>query len=239
MDAPSCAVIQSAFFSTNHCRISTRSCNEMRTEIKKLHARLGKTIIYVTTIRLEAMTLADRIAVLSGGRVMQYATPDEIYHRPAARFVCRLYRIACDEFSSWSVSSDAATATEAGAVRIALPPALAKAAGSHAGQSVDLIRPEDLAIASERDELSVAGSRQPLWCWSHWGRDTGHPADRRARAGLPPDPMSACNPKPLMHECASTRCTCSMPKRHRASIAFPTSATYPLHAEPQSKRREP
>ena len=33
------------------------------------------------------MTLADRIAVLSGGRVMQYATPDEIYHRPAAKFV--------------------------------------------------------------------------------------------------------------------------------------------------------
>jgi multiple sugar transport system ATP-binding protein len=61
--------------------------NEMRTEIKKLHARLGKTIIYVTHDQVEAMTLADRIAVLSAGKVMQYASPDEIYNRPAAKFV--------------------------------------------------------------------------------------------------------------------------------------------------------
>ena len=61
--------------------------NEMRTEIKKLHQRLGATIIYVTHDQVEAMTLADRIAVLSGGHKMQYATPDEIYNRPAAQFV--------------------------------------------------------------------------------------------------------------------------------------------------------
>ena len=60
---------------------------EMRSEIKKLHQRLGVTIIYVTHDQVEAMTLADRIAVLSAGRVMQYATPHEIYNRPAAHFV--------------------------------------------------------------------------------------------------------------------------------------------------------
>ena len=130
--------------------------NEMRTEIKKLHARLGKTIIYVTHDQVEAMTLADRIAVLSGGRVMQYATPDEIYHRPAARFVAGFTGSPAMNFLRGRLSPDAAT-FEAGAVRIALPPALAKAAGSHAGQSVDLgIRPEDLAIASERDDYPVA-----------------------------------------------------------------------------------
>ncbi|MBK6293155.1 MAG: sn-glycerol-3-phosphate ABC transporter ATP-binding protein UgpC [Rhodoferax sp.] len=61
--------------------------SEMRTEIKKLHQRLGATIIYVTHDQVEAMTLADRIAVLSAGHVMQYATPHQIYNKPAALFV--------------------------------------------------------------------------------------------------------------------------------------------------------
>ncbi len=60
---------------------------EMRTEIKKLHQRLGATIIYVTHDQVEAMTLADRIAVMKGGYVQQYGTPDEIYNRPANQFV--------------------------------------------------------------------------------------------------------------------------------------------------------
>lgn len=60
---------------------------EMRTEIKKLHQRLGATIIYVTHDQVEAMTLADRIAVLSAGNTMQYATPSDIYNAPAAVFV--------------------------------------------------------------------------------------------------------------------------------------------------------
>ncbi len=60
---------------------------EMRTEIKKLHQRLGATIIYVTHDQVEAMTLADRIAVLSAGHKMQYASPFDIYNTPAALFV--------------------------------------------------------------------------------------------------------------------------------------------------------
>jgi multiple sugar transport system ATP-binding protein len=60
---------------------------EMRTEIKKLHQRLGATIIYVTHDQVEAMTLADRIAVLSAGHKMQYGTPGDIYNTPAALFV--------------------------------------------------------------------------------------------------------------------------------------------------------
>ena len=60
---------------------------EMRVEIKKLHQRLGATIIYVTHDQVEAMTLADRIAVLSAGRTMQYDTPHGIYNAPAALFV--------------------------------------------------------------------------------------------------------------------------------------------------------
>jgi multiple sugar transport system ATP-binding protein len=60
---------------------------EMRAEIKKLHLRLGATIIYVTHDQVEAMTLANQIAVMQGGHVVQYGTPDQIYNQPQALFV--------------------------------------------------------------------------------------------------------------------------------------------------------
>ena len=60
---------------------------EMRTEIKKLHKRLGATIIYVTHDQIEAMTLADRIAVMNGGVIQQLDTPEEIYNNPVNQFV--------------------------------------------------------------------------------------------------------------------------------------------------------
>lgn len=59
----------------------------MRVEIKKLHRRLGVTMIYVTHDQVEAMTLADRIVVLKDGVVQQVGTPRELYDRPANRFV--------------------------------------------------------------------------------------------------------------------------------------------------------
>ena len=60
---------------------------EMRTEIKKLHQRLGTTIVYVTHDQIEAMTLADRIAVMKDGEVQQFGTPQQIYDDPANMFV--------------------------------------------------------------------------------------------------------------------------------------------------------
>ena len=60
---------------------------EMRTEIKKLHARLGATIVYVTHDQIEAMTMATRIAVMKDGILQQFGTPADIYERPANTFV--------------------------------------------------------------------------------------------------------------------------------------------------------
>ena len=60
---------------------------EMRVEIKKLHARVGKTTIYVTHDQVEAMTLASRIAVMHKGEVQQFAEPRTVYERPANLFV--------------------------------------------------------------------------------------------------------------------------------------------------------
>jgi ABC-type sugar transport system ATPase subunit len=60
---------------------------EMRMEIAALHKRLGAAILYVTHDQVEAMTLGSRIAVLSEGRIEQVGTPEEVYERPATRFV--------------------------------------------------------------------------------------------------------------------------------------------------------
>src|SRR5450755_272648 len=60
---------------------------EMRTEIKRLHQRLGTTIVYVTHDQIEAMTLATRIAVMNGGEILQFDDPQTIYDKPANLFV--------------------------------------------------------------------------------------------------------------------------------------------------------
>ncbi|MBB4120967.1 ABC transporter ATP-binding protein [Martelella radicis] len=59
----------------------------MRAEIKHLHRTLGVTMIYVTHDQIEAMTLADRVVLLSGGEIQQVGTPDDIYDDPENLFV--------------------------------------------------------------------------------------------------------------------------------------------------------
>ena len=59
----------------------------VRVELKRLHAQLRTTTVYVTHDQTEALTLADRIVVLNGGVVQQVGTPDELYFNPANRFV--------------------------------------------------------------------------------------------------------------------------------------------------------
>jgi multiple sugar transport system ATP-binding protein len=59
----------------------------MRLEIKRIHAELGNTVVYVTHDQVEAMTMATRIAVMNDGIIQQVAAPDEIYAAPANTFV--------------------------------------------------------------------------------------------------------------------------------------------------------
>lgn len=61
----------------------------MRSEIKDLHRTLKTTTIYVTHDQIEAMTLADRVVILRQGNVEQIGTPEEVFHRPANRFVAQ------------------------------------------------------------------------------------------------------------------------------------------------------
>ncbi|WJV54728.1 ABC transporter ATP-binding protein [Prodigiosinella aquatilis] len=67
--------------------LDARLRTHTRVQLKALHQQLAATMIYVTHDQVEAMTLADRIVVLHNGRIAQIGTPEELYHRPANRFV--------------------------------------------------------------------------------------------------------------------------------------------------------
>ena len=60
---------------------------DLRVELKRLHNQLENTMIYVTHDQVEAMTLADRIAIMKGGKIMQLGSPDEIYNQPQNLYV--------------------------------------------------------------------------------------------------------------------------------------------------------
>lgn len=62
---------------------------QMRIEIKKLHQRVGTTIVFVTHDQVEAMTMADRIVIMKDGHIQQVGTPAEAYHKPVNTFVAQ------------------------------------------------------------------------------------------------------------------------------------------------------
>jgi multiple sugar transport system ATP-binding protein len=64
---------------------------DMRTELKRLHEQLAATFVYVTHDQAEAMTMADRIVVMNGGRIEQVGAPLEIYRTPATQFVAGFF----------------------------------------------------------------------------------------------------------------------------------------------------
>jgi multiple sugar transport system ATP-binding protein len=120
---------------------------ETRTEIKKLHKRLGKTIIYVTHDQIEAMTLASRIAVMDIGHIRQFAPPAEVYESPVDLFVAGFIGSppmnivqgrAVQDSGLWIDVSDAE-----GTVRFPVPAALAPSASRYLGRDLKLgLRPE-------------------------------------------------------------------------------------------------
>ena len=127
---------------------------EMRTEIKKLHQRLGATIIYVTHDQVEAMTLADRIAVLSAGRVMQYATPHDIYNTPAALFVAGFTGSPPMNLVPCTLANGAA---DVGGAQITLPQALLDKAAQVPSLQFG-IRPENIALTPAANSVQVDAS---------------------------------------------------------------------------------
>ena len=117
----------------------------LRTEIRRIQQTLGITSVYVTHDQSEAMALSDVVVVMNGGRVEQSGSPDEVYRRPASRFVADFIgRANFVEASVESVSDGAAEVTLLGR-RMRVPAAPEVAAGSPA---TVVVRPESMRVGS-------------------------------------------------------------------------------------------
>ncbi|WP_114391449.1 ABC transporter ATP-binding protein [Notoacmeibacter marinus] len=119
----------------------------MRVEIRQLHDRLKATTIYVTHDQIEAMTMADKIVLMQGGGIVQVGTPDDLYDRPATRYVAEFIgspQINCQEGEI--VSDGADVHFRNSEVSLPLPAGYA----AHGGTKVTCgIRPNDVQLSEE------------------------------------------------------------------------------------------
>jgi multiple sugar transport system ATP-binding protein len=134
---------------------------DMRTEIKKLHAKLGTTIVYVTHDQIEALTLSTRIAVMYAGLVQQLGTPKEIYDNPANMFVAGFMGSPSMNLFPATIAVEngraVARASRAGGGEIALPFAEGRGFERHAGRDIILgLRPEAITDRDGADRNSRA-----------------------------------------------------------------------------------
>lgn len=114
----------------------------MRSEIIKLHERLGSTTIYVTHDQTEAMTMASRIVVMSAGYIQQVGSPKEIYNNPANMFVANFIGSPSMNFLKGHVEGDHVVI---GSQKIMIPGMFKDALVAYEGKDIILgIRPEDL-----------------------------------------------------------------------------------------------
>ena len=142
--------------------------SELRVEIKRLHQQLKNTMIYVTHDQIEALTLADRIAVMRGGIIQQLADPKTIYNKPANLFVAGFIGSPAMTFLKGRIAErGGGKVFEAGGATVALEQY--RGAVPAAGHEVILgVRPEHVAVAPRGAEATVdidepMGSDSLLW----------------------------------------------------------------------------
>jgi multiple sugar transport system ATP-binding protein len=116
--------------------------DDMRAEIKRLHQELGHTMVYVTHDQIEAMTLADRIALMRDGKIEQLGAPLDLFERPATRFVAGF--LGSPKMNFLPATIEAGEVTLRDGTKLTLPPGR-KAPN---GQAVVLgLRPQHIAKA--------------------------------------------------------------------------------------------
>lgn len=119
--------------------------DSMRRELKLLHNRLGSTIIYVTHDQIEALTLADRMVVMSGGCVQQIGKPVELYDSPDNMFVAGFIGLPPMNLVKMRVFDDGSLRN--GDVRVGANERQKRLLGKYAGKVIYLgIRPENIAL---------------------------------------------------------------------------------------------
>ncbi|HLK56885.1 MAG TPA: sn-glycerol-3-phosphate ABC transporter ATP-binding protein UgpC [Chthonomonadaceae bacterium] len=119
---------------------------QTRAELIKLHRRLGITTVYVTHDQVEAMTMGDRIAVMSNGIIQQVDKPLALYNHPANLFVAGFIGSPAMNFIPVKIRQEGESVlADAGSFVVTLPPAQAERARNHVGKTCTFgIRPEDI-----------------------------------------------------------------------------------------------
>ena len=144
----------------------------MRAEIKALHQRLGTTIIYVTHDQVEAMTMADRIAVMNNGRVEQLGTPLELYDHPKTMFVASFIGSPSMNLVGGRLTVEGSSTTFTTATGDTLALHGQAPAEAHNRAIVLGFRPEDLVLAPEGLEQTIK-LIEPMGAETHVLLETG------------------------------------------------------------------
>jgi len=121
---------------------------QMRIEIKRLHAAIPTTSVFVTHDQVEAMTLGDRVVIMRDGRVQQIGTPLQVYGKPANKFVAGFIGAPAMNFLDVTVRHEAGdTAVESDGFRLTVSATDARILAAHHGRPVVLgVRPEHLML---------------------------------------------------------------------------------------------
>jgi spermidine/putrescine ABC transporter ATP-binding subunit len=122
---------------------------EMQVELRRIQRQVGITTIFVTHDQEEALTLSDRIAILSEGRLVQVGPPAEVYERPATRF-------AAEFLGEANLFSGRA---EAGALRTAAGLAIVSAVPLGSGEALIAVRPEKIQLADLTARVADGANR--------------------------------------------------------------------------------
>jgi len=134
---------------------------QMRTEIRELHQRLRTTTVYVTHDQIEAMTMADEIVVLNGGRIEQMGAPLDLYDRPANVFVAGFIGSPAMNLVRGRVVGGAVAALGA---RLPLPDGARTAEGQ---EVIWGLRPEHLALAGDGPVAATVAVIEPTGLETH------------------------------------------------------------------------
>ncbi len=129
---------------------------QMRTEIKKLHAKLKTTMIYVTHDQVEAMTMGDRIVVMKDGYLMQADAPLELYNRPANKFVASFIGSPAMNFLDVKVDVKDGIQFSNDQLHLKYPGSDHTGLQKYAGQEVTLgVRPEHLTLSAAGEGIEA------------------------------------------------------------------------------------
>jgi len=146
---------------------------QMRIELQKLHREINATMIYVTHDQTEAMTLGDRIAVLSKGKLMQLDTPLHLYKKPANKFVAGFIGSPTMNFIKGSIQTENHVfIDESENCKICLGANLPTALENHIGKTLVIgIRPEHIFLCEDETTNQDADCALKVIAYENMGNE--------------------------------------------------------------------